>query len=234
LNKEEILAALIFTALFLVSHACGATPDSKPDWCAATEPKRVVMSADDRLLLVATQSPPTVRIFDHDRKLVRSYPIATRDGKTSSDAYAVYDAIVRKSFLIVLRDLPELWEISYDPRAEPIYDGLVHDYRMGEALGQTGYLGVRRTLLNESVRDLFFDEGYRHAISVNTGRDGKLRANVINLDIRRGIANIELSASPQVEAGSTVHWPGGSVMIAHGPDASYKRSQTTLRRYCAP
>jgi hypothetical protein len=36
------------------------------------------------------------------------------------------------------------WEVSLDPRAEPIHDGLVHDHRLGEALPSPGYRHPRR------------------------------------------------------------------------------------------
>ncbi len=40
----------------------------------------------------------------------------------------------RRSFVIVFEPLAELWELSTDPQAAPIFDGLVHDYHQGEAI----------------------------------------------------------------------------------------------------
>ena len=44
---------------------------------------------------------------------------------------AVYDAAPRKSFVVALKDIPEVWEIAYDPNAAPIFGGLVHGYETG-------------------------------------------------------------------------------------------------------
>jgi hypothetical protein len=82
----------------------------------------------------------------------------------ASRVSAVYDATPRRSFVVALKDMPELWEISYDPKAEPIYDGLVHDYKMGEAIAKPGFQGVRRTPLDEPLDDFFFDQSYRHVL----------------------------------------------------------------------
>lgn len=194
------------------------------------------MSVDGRLLLVATSSPPLVRVFDTELKLVRAYPVVTLDGKMNSAVHAVHDATARHSWVIVLRDLAEVWEISYDSAAEPIYDGLVHDYRMGEALAKSGYLGIRRTILDKPLRDIFFDESYRHVVGLSrTDVNGKLHANVINLDIRRSIATVELpDMAGAVEAGFTVRWNSGSVKTVHSPDTSHRKNSDVLRRYCAP
>ena len=76
----------------------------------------------------------------------------------------MYDATPRNSFVVALKDIPELWEISYDPQAAPLYDGLVHDYKMGEAIAKPGFLGVRRTPLDEPLDDFFFDQSYRNVL----------------------------------------------------------------------
>jgi hypothetical protein len=60
----------------------------------------------------------------------------------------------RRSFVVAWSPLDELWEISLDPAAEPIYDGLVHHYRMGEAIATAGYLGVRRIPLGRPMPEL--------------------------------------------------------------------------------
>lgn len=233
--RERLTAVCAFVALLCPALASGATADSRPSWCSVTESKQVTMSADGRLLLVATPSPPMVRIFDSELKEIRVHPVVSRDGKTNSTVYAAYDATARHSLVIVLRDLPEIWEVSYDPKAEPIYDGLVHDYRMGEALATSGYLGIRRTILRHPLRDIFFDEHYRHVIGLSRREsDGKLHANVINLDIRRSIAEVDMPDSVSTEAGFAVNWNGGSVTAVHSPKTSYDNGKDILRRYCAP
>jgi mono/diheme cytochrome c family protein/WD40 repeat protein len=126
--------------------------------------RNVAVSADGAWVMAANYLPHTLALFDAELNLVRSYAASAGDGQRSSRVSAVYDAAPRRSFVVALKDIPELWEISYDPKAEPIFDGLVHDYKMGEGLGKPGYLGVRRTLLDEPLDDFFFDPAYRFVL----------------------------------------------------------------------
>lgn len=156
------------------------------------------ISGDGRWIMVASEHPDTLTLFDASLHEARSYPLSTLDGKVRSGVSRVFSAAPRQSFVIALKDIPELWEISYDPKSEPIYDGLVHDYRMGEGLAQAGFLGVRRTPLEVPLEFFFFDNRYRHAIGTArpTGRQ-VASAHVINLDARRRIASIQLPGIPR-------------------------------------
>ncbi len=42
----------------------------------------------------------------------------------------------RQIFIVALKDLKEIWELSYDPDADPIYGSFVHNYREGELEGE--------------------------------------------------------------------------------------------------
>lgn len=222
-------------AVCFALQAALPTAGAKPLWCADAELRNVAMSVDGRWLMMTTPSSPSLSLFDADLNPIRTYSVATRDGKATSVVYAVYDAPVRRSFIVVLQDIAELWEVSYDPKAEPIYDGLVHDYRMGEAIAKSGFLGVRRVPLKEPLRDLFFDASYRHAVSISRNKpDGKLYANVTNLDVRRSIGGAILQEPVPAVAGFTVTWNSGTVTATHGPAESKKASDDAVRRYCAP
>ena len=103
-------------------------------------------------------------LFDADLQLVKRFDATTLDGKSASRVSAVYDAAPRHSFVLALKDIPEVWEISYDPKAGPIYDGYVHDYKMGEGIAKPGYQNVRRTPLDEPLDDFFFDQSYKNVL----------------------------------------------------------------------
>jgi mono/diheme cytochrome c family protein len=92
--------------------------------------RNIAVSGDGRYVMAANYLPRTLALFDAQLNLVRTYDAATLDGKSASRVSVVYDAAPRKSFIVALKDLPELWEISYDPQAAPIHDGLVHDYKI--------------------------------------------------------------------------------------------------------
>jgi hypothetical protein len=141
-------------------------------------------SHDDRWLLGAREAPPTLLLFDAERKLVKTWPVTSRNAQTASRVAAIIDAPTRRSFVVALRDIAELWEISYDPKAEDFYDGLVHDYRMGEGLPVRGFLNPRRTFLGEPLENLRFDARSTEVV-------GLANATVqrINLDVRRRVAS---------------------------------------------
>ena len=177
--------------------------------------RNVAVSGDGRWVMAANYFPHTLALFDADLHLVKTYAATTLDGKASSRVSAVYDAAPRKSFVVALKDVPELWEISYDPKVEPIFDGLVHDYKMGEGVAKPGLLGVRRTKLDEPLDDFYFDQSYRHALGATRPRaDGAPNAQVVNLDVRRKIAELPIAGMPHLGSGITFAWNGTTVLAS--------------------
>lgn len=150
--------------------------------CTWTLAAPVAASADGRWRIEGRDG--AVLVFDGER-LAKTLP-AQRLG--SDERAAVVDVVylpARRSFVIAFDTLPELWELSVDPQAPPVHDGLVHDWRMGEAIASPGFLGVRRTPLAAPARALAADargEAYVLARSA----DGAWL--LINLDVRRAIA----------------------------------------------
>lgn len=177
--------------------------------------RNVAVSSDGKWVMAANYLPHTLALFDADLKLVKTFAATPLDGSTSSRVSAVYDAAPRRSFVVALKDIAELWEISYDPKAEPIHDGLVHDYKMGEAIAKPGYLGVRRTPLDEPLDDFFFDQSYRHALGATRPKaDGQASAQVVNLDVRRKIADLPIAGMPHLGSGITWAWNGTTVLAS--------------------
>ncbi|WP_313080031.1 cytochrome D1 domain-containing protein [Pulveribacter sp.] len=179
--------------------------------------RNVAVSGDGRWVMAANYLPHTLALFDADLNLVKTYAAATLDGKASSRVSAVYDATPRSSFVVALKDIPEIWEISYDPKAEPIHDGLVHDYKMGEAIAKPGYLGVRRTPLSEPLDDFFFDQSYRHVLGATrpkSGGDERASAQVVNLDARTKVADLPIAGMPHLGSGITFAWNGTTVLAS--------------------
>jgi len=178
--------------------------------------RNIAVSGDGRWVMAANYLPRTVALFDADLKLVKTIPAQTLDGKQSSRVSAVYDAAPRHSFVVAMKDIPEVWEISYDPKAEPIHDGYVHDYKMGEAIATPGFLNPRRTLLDEPLDDFFFDQGYRHLLGATRPKaDGQgASAQVVNLDIRRKVADLPIAGMPHLGSGITFAWNGTTVLAS--------------------
>jgi hypothetical protein len=91
-------------------------------------------------------------VLDQDLNLVKLMPAVARDGQELA-RLRVYDAAPRRSFVVALKDVPELWEVSYDPKAPEVATGLVHDFRSREGTFVPGFLNARRTPLDETLDD---------------------------------------------------------------------------------
>lgn len=167
---------------------------------AGLNTRNTAVSSDGRYVAVANYLPGNLAIFDADLRLIKLIDGRNLKGDARSRLSAVYDAAPRKSFIIGLKDLPEIWEVSYDPAAQPIHDGYVHDYKMGEAIATPGFLNPRRTQLDEVLDDFFFTQDYAHVVGAS--REG--RGQVINLDVRRSITRLDLPGMPHL--GSGISW----------------------------
>lgn len=172
--------------------------------------RNVAVSSDGRYVIAANALPHTLALFDADLKLVKVLEAKTLDGSRDSRVSAVYDAAPRKSFVAALKDIPEIWEISYDEKAPPVFEGYVHDYRMKEAVARSGFLYPRRTELENELDDFFFNQSYTEVMGTSRGGRGQ----VVNLDVRRKIADLSLAGMPHLGSGITWKWHGRTVMAS--------------------
>jgi DNA-binding beta-propeller fold protein YncE/cytochrome c553 len=174
--------------------------------------RNVAVSDDGRYVMAGNMLPHNLVLLDaRDLTPIREFAVIGDDGK-SSRVSAVYTAPPRHSFIVALKDLPEVWEISYADDPRPVYPGFVHNYEanMVEALDvQNGPFPVRRIHLGDGLDDFFFDQDYRHLIgSARNGRDGQ----VINLNVGRKVADIALEGMPHLGSGITFDYQGHSVL----------------------
>jgi len=170
--------------------------------------RNIAVSGDGRYVMAANYLPHSAVVLDAtDLTLVRTFPALDENG-TSSRVSAVYDAAPRKSFIVALKDVPELWELSYDDQAPPVYAGLVHDYKQGEGVSLPGKFTPRRTRLESPLDDFFFDQSYTWLIGAS--REGK--GQVVNLDVRRKTADLPLPGMPHLGSGITWTWQGRPVL----------------------
>ena len=171
--------------------------------------RNIAVSSDGRFVIAGNYLPHTLVILDaEDLSPIKVIPAQGDAGKTSRVS-AVYDAAPRKSFIVAFKDIPQAWEISYDENAEPVYSGLVHDYRMGEGLAEKGPFPVRRLRLDDYLDDFFFDQAYEHLIG--SARDAK-NGQVLNLTVGRKIADIALPGLPHLGSGITWEYQGTPVL----------------------
>ena len=176
---------------------------------AGINTRNAAVSGDGRYVMVANYLPHSLVLLDA-RDLSPLKVIDVNDGKNkSSRVSAVYDAASRHSFVAALKDIPEVWEISYDEKAEPIPVGMVHDFQYKEGAFVLGKFNPRRSVLGEYLDDFFFTPDYSELMA--TSRDGGA-AQVVNLNVRRKIASVELGGMPHLASGITWTYQGRTVL----------------------
>jgi mono/diheme cytochrome c family protein len=176
---------------------------------AGLNTRNAAVSSDGKFVMVANYLPHTLTLLDADLQLVKIFQVRDRESRRSSRVSAVYDAGPRMSFVAALKDVPEVWEISYNPRAEDIQTGLIHDFRYREGAFIPGYLNPRRSVLADVLDDFFFTPDFSELLG--TSREGK-RAQVVHLDVRRAIASVELPGMPHLGSGTSWQRQGRRVM----------------------
>jgi DNA-binding beta-propeller fold protein YncE/cytochrome c553 len=176
---------------------------------AGINTRNVAVSGDGKYLAVANYLPKTLVLLDADLNPLKVMAVTDKNGKTHSRVSAVYDAAPRKSFVAALKDVAEVWEISYDPTAEDIAVGMVHDFQYKEGAFVRGFLNPKRTFLSEPLDDFFFTQSYNELMG--TSREAG-KGQVVNLDVRRKIADLNLPGMPHLGSGITWKWQGKTVM----------------------
>lgn len=178
---------------------------------AGINTRNLAVSSDGKVVAVANYLPHSLVLLDSDLNLIKVLDVTDQAGKVSSRVSAVYDAAPRKSFVAALKDVPEVWEISYDPSAEDIPVGLIHDFKYKEGAFLRGYLNPRRTPLDDVLDDFFFTQDYSELIGA-TRADKK--GQVVNLDVRKKIADLDIGGMPHLGSGITWEWRGRTVMAS--------------------
>jgi len=146
--------------------------------------RNIAVSSDGRWVMAANYLPRNVVLFDANLELVKALPAPSR-------VSAVYDAAPRKSFVVALKDEPEIWELAY------------------------GSTEPRRTVLAEPLDDFFFDSSYRHALGATRERaDGSAGAQVVDLDARHAVAELPIAGMPHLGSGISFDWNGTRVMAS--------------------
>lgn len=162
-----------------------------PGWAASE-----AATPDGRWRLVAVG--PALVLQDAAGAELRRYAAQPLGGGAASTVAEVVHAPARRSFVVTFESLPEVWEISLDPAAEPIFNGYVHDYKMGEGIAEPGYLGVRRTKLDHALKAplaLYAAGGFVVGRAAGAPA-GQTRLVLVQLDVRRAIGRFDLAGDP--------------------------------------
>ncbi len=179
---------------------------------AGVNSRNIAMSKDGKHLAVANYLPHSLTILSTaDLSVEKIFDVVGKEGD-SSRISAVYQAPQRDSFILALKDIPEIWEVATDPNAEPVYEGFVHSREKGmvEAIASSeGLFARRRIEVSEPLDDFFFTPDYRFLIGAARDSD---RGVVVNLNVGRETHELPLAGLPHLGSGISWIYQGRRVM----------------------
>lgn len=188
---------------------------------AGINTRNVAVSSDNRYVLVGNYLPHTLVILDAtDLSLVKVIPVTDFQGNTSRVS-AVYDAPPRESFVAALKDLKEVWEISYSDASPIEVKKTEHESQMNEGLSENVDFSVQRIKLEDYLDDFFFDQEYNNIIGA--GRNAK-NGQVFNLNSKQKVADLDLTGMPHL--GSGITWKYKDTVVLATPNL--KESTVTI------
>ena len=167
---------------------------------ASINMRNIAISSDGRYLIAGNYLPHTLVTFSAlDLSPLKVIPVENEQGK-SSRVSAVYDAAPRNSFIAALKDLKQVWEISYEDKPPAGFSGWVHDYRedSGDAKDETRF-PIRKIKVNDYLDDFFFNQSYDLIIGASRESQGQ----VVDIDLGRVTNQIDLPGMPHLGSGIT-------------------------------
>ena len=188
-------------------------------------------TADGRWRAEVHDDGRTLALRDAEDTVRRRLPAQSLDRTRRGTVSALAELPQRRSLATGFDGLDELWEVSLDPAAPPIYDGLVHDYRMGEAIATPGFLAPRRIALAGRVLALRAGAQAPQLLVLLGGEPPAL--HLVNLDVRRSLSHVPVPPGADLRA---AQWDGEAaaparlrVPAGHGNVVMLEVGTTTLR-----
>jgi len=182
---------------------------------AGINSRNLAVSHDGRYVIVANYLPHTLTVLNAtDLSPLKVIP-ARDDQGHSSRVSAVYTADPRESFIAAMKDIPEVWEISYADEPPVGFSGWVHDYRKdsGDAHKEEPF-AVRRIEVKGYLDDFFLTQAYDQVIGTSRGEsaEGMMSGQVVDLDLRRSVAKVTLPGMPHLSSAITWKRQGRTVL----------------------
>lgn len=181
---------------------------------AGVNSRNIAMSSDGKWLAVANYLPNTLTILStSDLSVAEVHEVTGKDG-TPSRVSAVYQAPPRDSFVLALKDVPEIWEVSYAkyPDLNLFAGGLAHDWKIEGPVPQDTDFPIRRITTPDYLDDFFFDQSYEYVMGASRGGQNGL---VIDLVIGQKTADLDLPGMPHL--GSGITWAYGDTTVMATP-----------------
>ncbi len=181
---------------------------------AGLNSRNIAMSGDGKWVAVANYLPNTLTILSTDDLTVAEvHEVKGKDG-TPSRVSAVYQAPPRESFVLALKDVPEIWEVSYSKNPDPgkFAGGLAHDWKIEGPIPQDTPFPIRKITTPDYLDDFFFDQTYEYVMGASRKGDG---GQVIDLVIGHKVADLDLPGMPHL--GSGITWALGDTTVMATP-----------------
>jgi mono/diheme cytochrome c family protein/DNA-binding beta-propeller fold protein YncE len=161
---------------------------------AGLNTRNMAISNDGRWALVGNYLPGELVVLDaRDLSLVKRIPATGLDG-TVSRVSAVYTAPPRDSFVVALKDVQEVWELSY--------------------AGTPDFV-PRRIIAADYLDDFSFTPDYRQLLATSRKAQG---GQVIDLDSGTALTDIPLPGMPHL--GSGIYWQRDGKWVFATPNVS--------------
>ncbi len=169
---------------------------------AGINTRNIAVSGDGKVVMVANYLPHTLVALDAETlQPIKVIPARDEQGQDSRVS-AVYTAAPRDSFIVALKDIPEVWEISYLDPPPRGFGQWMHDYREDSGEDDSGErFPIRRIATQGFLDDFFMTQDYSQI--AGTSRDGS--GQVIDLDLGRAIKALQLPGMPHLS--SAISWP---------------------------
>ncbi len=201
---------------------------------AGINTRNLAVSHDGRYVIAANYLPHTLVVLDaRDLTPLKLIDVVDDNGQ-SSRVSAVYTADPRESFIAALKDIPEVWEISYMDNPPAGFSGWVHDFRedSGDTQGGASAAGgrtpvatddnkvapfaVRRIKVEGYLDDFFLTQECNRVIGTSRGLDTQGKqghtGQIVDLDVRRAIAQVNLPGMPHLSSAITWKYQGRTVL----------------------
>ena len=166
-----------------------------------SEAENTATSADGRYRMVVNDLSSLTILNTHDLSPIKVISIPTRStgsNKSSEEIISIYTAPARQSFIVTIGDIAEVWEISYKDDPLPVYNGLMHDYRLGEGVAmESARFPISRIRL-ENCHPPCFDNLTIYPPSGLLIRYAEKKIHVLQMDARREIAKIDSEDIPDL------------------------------------
>ncbi len=176
---------------------------------AGINTRNLAVSGDGRYAIVANYLPHNLVVLDTETlKPLKVIETRGHNGQTSRVS-AVYTAPPRNSFVAAMKDIKEVWEISYEDEPSQDFAQWVHDYRKDSGENRPiEPFPVRRLKVGSYLDDFFFDLDYD--LLLGASRDGE--GVVYSLDAGRQVDELDIPGMPHLGSGITWQYQGRTVM----------------------